>query len=150
MEQKRNLWTRFLVFLLGLLGISTGTSCEKIFSNVCLYGCPQADYKVIGDITDDDGKAIDNADVKVGPYYPGKPVDDAYCPGMDAVSDSLGHYDITFSYNGSLDTLYLVTSAKGYINDTSMVVFGDLVDGDGNWYLGKNMIEKDVTLKKEQ
>ena len=59
-------WRWLLGVLLGVLGFSGcfSTACRKE------YGCPSADFKLVGDVKDADGKGIEGIRVACLQYFP--------------------------------------------------------------------------------
>ena len=57
-------WKWLLGVFMGILGLS---GCAKIFPFRCEYGCPNADFKLVGNVKDANGKGIERIRVVFRP-----------------------------------------------------------------------------------
>lgn len=62
MKQRMETWLNCLISgIFSILGFAGVTSCDKIPgipTGRCEYGCPNADYKIMGSVKDGNGKPI--------------------------------------------------------------------------------------------
>ena len=154
MKQKvNNLWTWILGGLLGLLGFS---SCDVIVPK-CEYGTPHADYKVIGEVTDEAGKPVEGIRVVVASA--GLKHEDAqwyndtlYTDRNGKVNETLYHFgwfgdvnkmevelaDVDGPEHGSFETKVLKSGDFSFIQTQK---------GDNHWYDGEYTLEMKSKLK---
>ena len=143
-------WKWLLSALLGVLGFSGcfSTACKKE------YGCPSADFKLVGDETDASGKGIEGIRVVFRPESEfGGWADTLY-------SDAKGHFEKERLKYSSFDTNDASVkfedvdgSAHGSFK-TKIVDSDDLVveqsrKGDKHWYYGEYTIRVDAVLEEE-
>jgi len=153
MKQKaKNIWTAFLGAILSLLGFH---SCELIEPQ-CEYGTPNADYKYIGEVSDEEGNPIKGIRMIVA---------------HSGFEDEYSMKDTLYTNaNGKAETDYL----NMFFYDTRRTIRFEDVDGsdnggkfktvdltdkyliqeqtgkgDGNWYGGKFTITAKAKLSKE-
>lgn len=136
-------------FLLGVLGL-TGCSCAKMYGSpipdiVCEYGCPHAELKIEGKVTDKASKPIQGIQVGVqgvvaqtdeqGKFLIG---DNSFFPGTDV---TLRAEDIDGENNGGL-----------FKSQEVNVKLTKVKEGDGRWYDGAFEAEApvEIVLEKEQ
>ena len=78
MKQKMETWFNYLISgIFSILGFAGVTSCDKItgIGTGCgEYGCPNADYIVMGSVKDGNGKPIKGIQVVAEQTYSGKTV----------------------------------------------------------------------------
>ena len=143
--------------ILTLLGFSGCNTIHSIIDPPAEYGMPHANYKLLGDVSDTNGKPIKGIRVIFAPY--GNPTeghwaDDTLC------TDDKGHFEkecakfefgwvddqITFlaedvdgEENGSYKSKELAGKDKVTITQTKK--------GDGNWYEGEFEIKAQITLE---
>lgn len=158
MKQKVNkLWTWIFGGLLGLLGF---TSCDPFGVIRCEYGCPHADYKVIGEVTDEAGKPVEGIRAIVAPR--GLNAEDAewyndtlYTDRSGKISADLMKFawfdgenkdmevelaDVDGETNGSFETAVLKRSE---------LKLTQTKEGDNHWYDGEYTLEFKGTLKEK-
>lgn len=158
MKQKVNkFWTWILGGLLSLLGFS---SCEWLPIGRTEYGCPHADYKVIGEVTDEAGKPIEGIRAIVAPS------------GLDSenaewYNDTL-YTDVAGKINADLTKFAWFDSENSDLEVELADVDGPLrgeyetkvlrrIDlkltqtkkGDNHWYDGEYTLEFKGTLKEK-
>lgn len=127
-----NLWTRILVVLLGVLGFACGDSDDNVVPEKfngdkygpCLYGSPNATFKIVGTVTDQDKNPVAEAKIVVYPHF---------YPDTTLTAED-GSFTIK-SENMGENPLSIVTFKDGYSRDSVAL---DLVfkDGDNSWYIG--------------
>ena len=136
--------------LLALLGFS---SCDKIGNNACEYGVPNADYKVLGTVTDEAGNPLKGIQVAKEEIKKGDEL-----PIRDTVyTDENGKY--TFAANGfPIERTVNVTfndidgAANGGEFESKTVkgaVYEQIKKGDSNWYDGEFSATVNAELKKK-
>ena len=155
MKQKvKNTWTLILGAILSLLGFG---GCEELVHfGAAEYGCPHADYKIVGEVTGE-GKPIKGIRVAllVGPYndnqYYG--IDTLYIDSSgkiekDLPAETLDHErfsikleDVDGPENGSWQTKTL---------GKNELVFKQTKEGDGKWYQGVYTVTANAELKKAE
>ena len=144
-----NSWMRVLGALMGVLGFGGCfvTSCRKE------YGCPSADYKLVGDVKDVRRNPIPGIRVVFDRF----PEDETY--GKDTLyTDAKGHFekdlpdymwdsgsivkfeDVDGNENGSFRTKVL-TDAE--------LVFEQTKKGDRHWYSGAFDVHADAILEED-
>ena len=130
--------------ILSLLGFNSCELIGSIVAPVCEYGCPHAEFKIIGTVKDEAGNPI---------------------PGIQVKSETIWSDDIKTAEDGS----YSIAS-EGFPSDTIQLIFEDVdgeenggkfktleaeaklkqtQTGDGNWDDGTYEGSLDVTLEKE-
>ena len=125
-------------FLLALLGFG-GCGIE----NPEEYGCPTADFKIMGRVTDVAHTPV--ADVDVTFQY------SHMCDNSTYRTNDLGSYLIEgqVTFVSELQDAKLIFDKKGYKPDTVDVVFSsDEFVGGGDWYEG--LATKTVNVKLEK
>ena len=154
MKQKvKNTWLAILGAVLSLLGFS---GCELVNIGTCEYGCPHADYKIVGEVTGE-GKPIKGIRVAllVGPYgdnqyygidtlytdSSGKIEKDLPSQTLDNSMLSVKLEDVDGPENGSWQTKTL------WQND---LVIKQTKNGDGKWYQGVYTVTANAELKKAE
>lgn len=155
MKQKvKNTWTLILGAILSLLGFS---GCEGIIHfGAAEYGCPHADYKIVGEITGE-GKPIKGIRVSLleGPfndnqYYgidtlytdsSGKIEKDLPSFTLDPARFSIKLEDVDGPENGSWQTKTLTKES---------LVFKQTKPGDKKWYDGAFTVTANAELKKAE
>ena len=151
-------WKWLLGLLMGLLGFA---GCGKlgIFRNE--YGCPNADFKLVGDVKDANGKGIEGIRVVFTPY-PDAPEEQQKWESDTLYSDAQGHFekerlkhdwpdgaqkaavkleDVDGDAHGSFKTKIL----KG-----SELTVEQTKKGDKHWYSGGYTIRADAVLEEEE
>ena len=151
-------WKWLLGLLLGLLGFS---GCGKIGIIRVEYGTPNADFKLIGDVKDGNGKGIEGIRVVFTPH-PDAPEEQQKWESDTLYSDALGHFekerlkhdwpdgaqkaaiqfeDVDGAAHGSFKTKVL-TGSEMTVNQTKK--------GDKHWYSGEYTIQADAVLEEEE
>ena len=149
-----NGWKWLLGLFMGILGLS---GCDKIFPIRCEYGCPNADFKLIGDVKDANGKGIEGIRVV---FRPDRTEEDSW-ENDTLYTDAKGHFererlkydwpdgaerasvkfeDVDGSAHGSYKTKVL---------QPSELTVEQTKKGDGSWYAGVYTISANVTLEEE-
>ena len=147
-------WQYALGGLLALLGFS---GCGKIGWGMTEYGQPHANYKVLGEVKDPDGKPIEGIRVVVapGPDHPSWYNDTLYTDAKgqfqkeqirfswpDEFKDGKVKFeDVDGAENGSFKTKELKASDLSIKQDKK---------GDGRWYGGDFTITANATLEKDE
>ena len=141
-----------LAGILSLLGFS---GCGEIFQ--LEYGSPNADFKVTGYVTDEQGRPLSGVRI-VAPNVDGKWGKQDYpSPHDTTYTGPDGKYTYRYNSVGASDSLYIKlryedpTARPAYKSDSVTVGFakGDLKGGDRGWYLGAAEKEVNVTLKRK-
>ena len=148
---------RFLGALLGILGFSGCfvTACKKE------YGCPNADFKLVGNVKDSEGKGIEGIRVFFTPY-PEAPEEQQKWESDTLYSDAQGHFvkerlkhdwpdgaqkaavkfeDVDGGANGSYKTRILSHDELN-VKQTRK--------GNKHWYSGEYTIYADAVLEEEE
>lgn len=147
-------WKWLLGVFMGILGLS---GCAKIFPFRCEYGCPNADFKLVGNVKDANGKGIEGIRVV---FRPDRSEEDS--PVNDTLyTDAKGHFererlkydwpdgaqsasikfeDVDGSAHGSYKTKVL---------QPSELTVEQTKKGDGSWYAGVYTISADTTLEED-
>lgn len=126
-----------LLSLAGLLGINV--SCDEMVSE---YGCPVADYKIKGKVSDPNGNPITGIEVETRWVKDTTKSDGSYALLINDFPVETNTFDVAFTdIDGAENGLYK--------NDTVPVTFqhSELSDGDGNWYEGSATKTLNVTLQ---
>ena len=147
-------WQYALGGLLALLGFS---GCGKIGWGMTEYGQPHANYKVLGEVKDPDGKPIEGIRVVVnpGPEHPSYFIDTLYTDAKGQFQKEQLRYtwpdefkegkvkfeDVDGAENGSFKTKELKASDLSIKQDKK---------GDGRWYGGDFTITANATLEKDE
>ena len=155
MKQKvKNTWLAILGAILSLLGF--GGCDEIIHFGAAEYGCPHADYKIVGEVTGE-GKPIKGIRVAllVGPYggneyygidtlytdSSGKIEKDLPSRTLDNSMLSVKLEDVDGPENGSWQTKTL---------GKNELVIKQTQKGDGKWYQGVFTVTANAELKKAE
>ena len=154
MRQKITYWIEYLTgCILSLLGFSACNG-EGWGSMPVEYGCPNADYKVIGTVTDKSGNPLKGIQVESEETIKGsqEPLKST------ALTDAEGKFTIlsgnSFPMDRTLDVVF--TDIDGPENggdfETESVkgaVYKQTKDGDHHWYEGEFTADVSVALKKK-
>ena len=140
----KNIFKTIGAAILSLLGFNSCELIGSIVAPVCEYGCPHAEFKIIGTVKDEAGNPI---------------------PGIQVKSENIWSDDIKTAEDGS----YSIAS-EGFPSETIQLIFEDVdgeenggkfktleaeaklkqtQTGDGNWDDGTYEGSLDVTLEKE-
>ena len=142
-------WRRALGNLLGVLGFSGCflISCAK------MYGCPSADYKLVGDVKDVRKNPIPGIRVVFDRY----PEDEKY--GKDTLyTDAKGHFERDlpdFDWNeGAIVKFEDVDGAENGSYRTKILTKDNIVieqteKGDNHWFEGAFSVHADAVLEEE-
>lgn len=155
MKNNLNFWTKCLVMLLSLLGFACDKSDDKreldkidIGREECLYGSPNAAYKVLGTVSNDDKSPIANAKVVLGSFD--KYGDDIYSRDLDStITNEGGNFNFNYHDYSMIDDFYVKTYADGYQADSIAFQIKELEGGDGSWFEGTGTKELKIVLKPE-
>ena len=144
---------RFLGALLGILGFSGCfvTACKKE------YGCPNADFKLVGNVKDSEGKGIEGIRVvfRAIPEDQGIRNDTVY-------SDARGHFEkerLTHNWpDGARTATVKFEDVDGGANGSykTRILSHDELNveqtrkGDRNWYSGEFTIHADAVLEEDR
>ena len=151
-------WKWLLGLLMGLLGFA---GCGKlgIFRNE--YGCPTADFKLVGDVKDAKDKGIEGIRVVFTPY-PDAPEEQQKWESDTLYSDAQGQFekerlkhdwpdgaqkaavkfeDVDGTAHGTFKTKVL-TGSELTVEQTK--------NGDKHWYSGEYTIQADAVLEEEE
>ena len=126
-----------------------GFGCSDGGDYPLMYGSPIADFEVKGSVTDAEGNAVKDAEVRVtAPDAPSG----VYSIGKDTTN-------VSGSYNVSEDRRIGSPSAKVKVvcvpaddsleADSTVVTLKKVSDGDGDWYCGKGEATVNFSLKKK-
>ena len=143
----RNGWKWLLGSILTLLGFSNVfIGCKKE------YGCPYADYKLVGDVKDSKGNPVEGIRVVFVP---------AENYGSDTTfTDAKGHFE-----QDHLRILDMSTGSKVLFQDVDGSNHGSFKEkevgyaeltveqtkkGDKNWYIGGFTIHADAVMEEEE
>ena len=151
-------WKWLLGLLMGLLGFA---GCGKIGIFRDEYGCPSADFKLLGDVKDANGRGIEGIRVVFTPN-PEAPEEQQKWESDTLFSDSQGHFvkerlkhdwpdgaqkaavkfeDVDGAAHGTFKTKVL-TGSELTVEQTK--------NGDKHWYTGQYTIQADAVLEEEE
>ena len=151
-------WKWLLGLLMGLLGF---TGCGKIGVFRMEYGCPNADFKLVGDVKDANGKGIEGIRVVFSPHA-GLPEDQQQWDSDTLYSDARGHFEkerLKHSWpDGAKDAAVKFEdvdgTAHGSFKTKVLTGSGFTVEqtkkGDKHWYSGEYTIQADAVLEEEE
>ena len=161
MNKKRK-WTvgRLLSGALALLGFA---GCGNIWDEEVLYGTPSVDYRVMGTVTDANGKPIQGIQVVVADQdiINGKisPEEHPWIPVDTTHTDSKGQFSSAMindvSYTRTLIAVQDIDSvANGGLFNEKRIHINDFekkqVKKGDDWYSGEYEFSKDIQLTKRQ
>ena len=163
-------WKWLLGSLLTLLGFS---GCERIGIIRCEYGVPNADFKLVGDVKDANGKGIEGIRVVFTPY-PDAPEEQQKWESDTLYSDAQGHFvKERLKHDWPDGAQKAAVKFEDVDGDAAAVKFED-VDGDAHgsfqtkilkgseltveqtkkgdkhWYSGGYTIRADAVLEEEE
>lgn len=150
-------WKWLLAFILGLLGFA---GCGKLGIFRTEYGCPNADFKLVGQVKDAKGKGIEGIRVVFKPYPLEQDEGNRY--RYDTLySDAQGHFkkeklkydwpdnleeaavrfeDVDGSANGAFKTQELKRNE---------IEIQQTKKGDKHWYSGEYTIQANAVLEED-
>jgi len=149
----RNLLNAIAGTILAMLGFSS-SSCEKIVDAPDEYGTPSADYKVLGTVTDTDGKPVKGIQVAIE-------LKDKESSEVASLKDTV-YTDASGIYESSRNDWPGMISATVAFNDVdgeenggkfgSVTVTSELkqTKEGGHWYKGAYEAEIGAVLKPEE
>lgn len=143
-------WCAFLTVLLGLLGFA---ACQNNSENggdePCLYGCPHADFKFSGKITNEDGSGIQNLNVVIVPVYSGSEnYGYYYADTVQTNSDGVFVFESSGVESAANYRIICFDSTGVYEKDSTD--FAVKYTGGDGWYTGKaEKTDINFTLKKD-
>lgn len=128
------------ITLAGLLGVNLSCTEDPM---ACEYGTPEATYRILGQVTDEEGMPIEGIQVEM--YY-----------GSKDTTDGNGAYYVSRRVIPPYDTMTVECcdidgTVNGLYADTSVVVSfreAPYIGGDGDWYSGTATVVKNVELRK--
>ena len=150
-------WKWLLGLLMGLLGF---TGCGKLGIFRTEYGCPNADFKLVGEVKDAKGKGIEGIRVVFTPNRDA-PQEQQKWESDTLYSDAQGHFgterlkhdwpdeakgsavkfeDVDGTAHGTFRTKVL-TASELDIKQTKQ--------GDKHWYSGEYTIQADAVLEED-
>jgi putative lipoprotein (rSAM/lipoprotein system) len=141
----RRFFNYILTSILGFLGFS----CTIINEGGEEYGCPYADYELMGTVQDEEGKPIADVDVTELDTIFGLPDEILATTNKHGQYNKRGEWRYHFASKyhfqfNSKDTQYAPLDT---IIPTNRFHFSG---GDGDWYDGRMTIKVDVVLKKKE
>lgn len=151
-------WKWLLGLLMGLLGF---TGCGKIGVFRMEYGCPNADFKLVGDVKDANGQGIEGIRVVFSPHA-GLPEDQQQWDSDTLYSDARGHFEqerLKHSWpDGAKDAAVKFEDVDGTAHGSfkTKVLTGSVFTveqtkkGDKKWYSGEYTIQADAVLEEEE
>ena len=144
----RKISLRFWAKVLALLGVGGAMeSCEIIQFGACMYGCPHADYKLTGSVTDEDGNPIPG--ISIRQYQSAGPNEDrsVIYDGWEGPELVKTEADGTFvietvltSFGG--DEEFIFRDVDGpenggeFVDEPMKIKFDQVKKGDKAWYGG--------------
>ena len=137
-------WKWLLGLLMGLLGF---TGCGKLGIVRVEYGCPNADFKLVGDVKDANGKGIEGIRVVFTPHRDAPQEqqkwdsDTLYSEPDEAKGSAVKFEDVDGTAHGTFKTKVLTASDLD-IKRTRQ--------GDKRWYSGEYTIQADAVLEEEE
>ena len=151
-------WTWLLGLLMGLLGF---TGCGKIGIIRNEYGCPNADFKLVGDVKDANGKGIEGIRVVFTPHRDA-PEEQQKWESDTLYADAQGHFEkerLKHDWpDGAKDAAIKFEDVDGNARGSfrTKVLTGSeftvkqMKKGDNNWYSGEYTIQADAVLEEEE
>ena len=133
---------RFVKFIIASLGVASISSCDN---GECMYGTPNADYEIKGEVTDDAGSPLEGINVYVSSN---ESVSDTL---LKATTNAEGEYKMNgnnFPFN-KLNIKCIDPSGK-YQNSNKFVDVKFNGKGKDEWYKGKADIKADFKLIKNK
>lgn len=154
MKQRLQNWFDWLIGgILSLLGFSA-TSCENPKTIMCEYGCPNADYQVIGTVQDESGNPLKGIQVVTQDIY-----GDVASEYKDTVyTDAAGKFSTTpqNAFPGKQTVTVVFNDVDGPDNGgdfSSMSVekakYEKTKEGSGSWYDGAYTATVNAVMKKK-
>ena len=150
MKQKMHHWWKALLGgLLTLLGFGFSTACRNE------YGCPNASFKVLGDVKNTRDKAVQGIRVVFVPE--GNP-DEPSWENDTLYTDSRGHFEVQhtrYSWPDSNRMIMVVEDVDGAANGSyerqvvhrENIVVRQVEEGSGNWYEGGFEVSAQIVLE---
>lgn len=147
-------WKWLLGGLLTLLGFS---GCKEIGIIRCEYGMPHADYKMIGEVKDSNGKPIKGIRVVHSP----NPDDQDGWENDTVYSDAKGHFEVErlkYSWPDELERSTVKFedvdgsangSFKTKVLSRSELQVKQSEKGDNSWYNGEFILTANAVLEEE-
>lgn len=155
MKQRMETWLNCLISgIFSILGFAGVTSCDKIPgipTGRCEYGCPNADYKIMGSVKDGNGKPIKGIQVVAQQTYSATTVqrDTLY-------SDEKGQFSLSqndFPSDRSLDVIFNDVDGAGnggeFESKTASKVKYEQTKKGKSWYKGEFTATANVELNKK-
>ena len=151
-------WKWLLGLLMGLLGF---TGCGKLGIVRVEYGCPNADFKLVGDVKDAKGKGIEGIRVVFTPHRDA-PQEQQKWESDTLYSDARGHFETERlkhtwpdEAKGSAVKFEDVDGTAHGTFKTKVLTASDLDikrtrQGDKRWYSGEYTIQADAVLEEEE
>lgn len=136
--------------LLALLGFS---SCDKIGDEPCEYGTPNADYKMMGTVTDEAGNPLKGIQVAKeeldkGNKYPLR--DTVYTDASGKFSFSANYFPLDRTVNVTFNDIDGSENGGEFESQTiTGVVYEKTKESDQGWYKGEFTANVNAELKKK-
>lgn len=118
------------------------------------YGCPNADYRLLGNVTDESGKPIKN--IQVAAEFQVSEKDPKYFDRDTLYTDANGSFDKTVNtFPNDYTVKVTFNDIDGSANDGDFessslsVTPVQTKKGNGNWYNGVFSAQADAKLKKK-
>ncbi len=151
-------WKWLLGLLMGLLGF---TGCGKLGIFRAEYGCPNADFKLVGDVKDAKGNGIEGIRVVFTPHRDA-PEEQQEWVNDTLYSDARGHFEqerLKYSWpDEARDAAVKFEDVDGGAHGafkTKVLTGSELTveqtkKGDKKWYSGEYTIQADAVLEEEE
>lgn len=156
MKQRMETWLNCLISgIFSILGFAGVTSCDKIpgiSTGSCEYGCPNADYIVMGSVKDGNGKPIKGIQVVAQQTYSGKTVqrDTLYSDAKGQFSLSKNEHPLYRSLDVIFNDVDGADNGGEFESKTaSKVKYEQTKRGDKRWYDGEFTATVNVELNKK-
>ena len=150
-------WKWLLGIFMGILGFS---GCGKLGIFRVEYGTPNADFKLVGEVKDANGKGIEGIRVVFTPH-PDAPQEQQEWQSDTLYSDAQGHFQkdrLKHGWpDGAKDSAVRFEDVDGTAHGTfktkvltaSELTIKQTKDGDKHWYSGEYTIQADAVLEED-
>ena len=152
-----NGWKWLLGIFMSLLGFA---GCGKLGIFRTEYGCPSADFKLVGDVKDAKGKGIEGIRVVFKPY-PLEQNEGNHHMYDTLYSDAQGHFEkerLKYDWPDNLEEASIEFedvdgSAHGAFKTKELkrgeLTLDQTTKGDKHWYSGEYTIKADAVLEED-